>query len=186
MLILCLPQIWLYNSSIAGKQLPELLTGSIFFDEAVIFTIIAEAYGKGEATDVHGESTMNTLPTPSTCTYGSLSVGIYHETDGKGMKRKLNIDSKIINILVTLSVRLSTSSEAAPESTATTRTINPLTAHIQYQSSRIIEYIDAVKYSLSYSPPESLTLLRQLVSRFNNPSTFFLQEPATRNSRATN
>ncbi|KAI9481563.1 MAG: hypothetical protein EXX96DRAFT_447771, partial [Benjaminiella poitrasii] len=125
------------------------------------------------------ESNLNTLPTPSSCIYGLLSVGVHNESDGKGMKRKLKIGSKTMNVLITLSVHLQKdSSEAAvdigPESSSTPLTVDPRTARILYRSDRIKEYIETIKNSsMSYAPQKTLTSLRQLVSEFDNPSTFF-------------
>ncbi|CEP11913.1 hypothetical protein [Parasitella parasitica] len=168
------------------RQSPHLLqaaaklhTGSIIFDKAVILTITAEAYCRGKATDVHGESYPNTLPTPCRCIYGLLSVGVHNESDGKGMKRKLKIGFKTMNVLITLSVHLQKdSSEEAvdigPESSSTPLTVNLRTARILYRSDHIKEYIETIKNSwMSYAPQKTPTSLRQLVSGFDNPSTFF-------------
>lgn len=42
----------------------------------------------------HGESNVNTLPTPSSCLDGSTSVGVHDESDGKDMKHKLKVGFK--------------------------------------------------------------------------------------------
>lgn len=80
------------------------------------------------ATDAHGESNLSTLLMSFSCVYGLLSIVVHHESDGKGMKRKLKIGSKTMNVLVTLSVHLQKeSSEAAfdigPESSSTPLTV---------------------------------------------------------------
>jgi hypothetical protein len=157
----------------------KLHTGFIIIDKDIIFAITAESYCRGKATDVHGESSMETLPTPSSCVYGSLSVDVFDESDGKGVKRKLKIGSITMNMLITLSAKLQKDSaeetvNVEPEYSSTSLTINPLAAHIYYRSDNIKEYITAIRNSpMTYSPQKSISSLRQLISGFDDKSIYF-------------
>ncbi|ORZ01280.1 hypothetical protein BCR43DRAFT_512174 [Syncephalastrum racemosum] len=65
----------------------KLHTGAIVVDRHVILLLVAEAYGRSKTVDLHGEANMKSLPSPSTCIYKTLSVGIHKESDANGMKR---------------------------------------------------------------------------------------------------
>ncbi|KAI8377599.1 uncharacterized protein BYT42DRAFT_570911 [Radiomyces spectabilis] len=155
----------------------KLYTGAIIIDKEMVFAITVEAYCRGKATDIHGETNFKTLPSPSTCVYGSLSIGVFEESDGKAMKKKLKIDSKHMNVLVTLSCRLQSDSSSAvdigPTSSCSVHSIDPSSARILFRQSRTEEFSAIMKHEpMSYSPAPSITSMRQLISGFNHPSTF--------------
>ncbi|ORX50199.1 hypothetical protein DM01DRAFT_1393694 [Hesseltinella vesiculosa] len=146
-------------------------------DKEAIFAITAEAYCRGKATDIHGETNLKTLPTPSNCSYGSLAIGVFEESDGKGTKRKLKIGAKHVNILITLCCKLQSDSSTAvdigPESSCTPHTIHPLTARIFYRDICVNAFLKVMeREAATYTPTLTITSLRQLVSGFYDSSTF--------------
>ncbi|KAG1057200.1 hypothetical protein G6F43_000954 [Rhizopus delemar] len=143
----------------------------------MVFSITVEAYCRGKATDIHGETNFKTLASPSICVYGSLSIGIFEESDGKAMKNKLKVVSKHMNVLITLSCRLQSDSSSAvdngPTSSCSVHSIHPNSARILFYQSRMEKFSAMMKHeTMSYSPAQSVTSMRQLISGFNHPSTF--------------
>lgn len=71
-----------------------LYTGAIIIDKETVFAITTEVHCRSKTTDIHGETNLKPLVSSSTCVYGSLSIGIFEESDSKATKKKLKIGSK--------------------------------------------------------------------------------------------
>jgi hypothetical protein len=155
----------------------KLHTGSFIVDKEVVFVIVAETYSRSKATDIHGESDQKSVPTVSDSRYGSLCAGVYNESDGGSLKRKLKIGSTTMNILVTMSVRVSAeaSVDIGPETTMTSYLVRSKAARIFYRVDEVHQFLETMRDPWSYAIPISamkMSSLRQLTSSFGSPSTF--------------
>ncbi|KAI8384658.1 uncharacterized protein BYT42DRAFT_612341 [Radiomyces spectabilis] len=148
---------------------------AIIVEKEVVFVLVAEAYGRSKSIDIHGETNQKSYPTPSSCKYESLSVGVFEESDGNGMKQKLKIGSKTMNILVTMSAPLRSQNglDIGPETSASPQAIRPSTAKIFYRDTEIQRYLDIMRNPGNYDLPTNVVSLRQLVSGLpTNPLTW--------------
>jgi hypothetical protein len=152
----------------------NLHKGALVVDKEVIFIKVVEGYSRGKAMDIHAETNLKSVSTPSNSFYGSLSVGILEEADGGGSKRKLKIGSKTMNVSVTMSAKLLAEHplNIGPETATTAWQIHPLTARIFYRVTEIKQFLEIMRSPAAYTMPTSLTTLRQLVSGFGDSTTF--------------
>jgi hypothetical protein len=124
-----------------------LYTGAIIIDKETVFAITTEVHCRSKTTDIHGETNLKPLVSSSTCVYGSLSIGIFEESDSKATKKKLKIGSK------------QRDPSTAVESPCSVHSINLNSA----RQSCMEEFIATMKHeSMTYSPTQTLTSLHQL------------------------
>ncbi|KAL0090706.1 hypothetical protein J3Q64DRAFT_1611771, partial [Phycomyces blakesleeanus] len=94
------------------------------------------------AIDIHSESDQNSVPAVSGFRYEFLYVCSY----GGSTKRKLKIGSKTMNILVTISVRVSTekSVDIGPETSTTSYFVRSKAARIFYRVDEINQFTETM------------------------------------------
>lgn len=73
--------------SIAQLHAGALITD----DDQLLILLTCEVYSRSKSVDCHSETSLKSLP-PS---YEPLFIGICQESDGKGIKNKLKIGSKL-------------------------------------------------------------------------------------------
>ncbi|ORX53489.1 hypothetical protein DM01DRAFT_1336027 [Hesseltinella vesiculosa] len=174
------------------RQCPSLVqavatlhTGALIFDNEVVLILAAEVYGRSKSQDTHGEVNLASLPQANECAYpSSLLVGLVHEADGHGMKKKLKIGSKTMNMLVTMGARLPKDQcivDIGPSSSAKASSLRPTHTRIFYQEAKVKKFLDCFhNHSLSdpvsdddsSAPTITVSALRQLTTAFDHPSTF--------------
>ncbi|KAG1121808.1 hypothetical protein G6F42_012069 [Rhizopus arrhizus] len=178
--------IHVLDNAVSRSSLPllhavaKLHTGALIVDKEIVFAMVTEAYGRSKAIDAHSESNQKSLPTPSNCVYGCLSVGMHEGSDGNGIKRKLKIGSSTMNILVTMSVLLRSEKtlQVGPETSASISAINPLTARIFYCDEEVERFLAVMNDPFTFTAPKTVLSLRQLTSGFGDSSTFLTARAA--------
>lgn len=121
-------------------------------DQTVIMTLTAEAYSRSKLVDIHAESNMKSIPTlegPAK----RFSVGVYDEADSGHSKKKLKIGSTTMNILITMSSRISDNEIfIGPE---TRIEANNTAVRILYHKTKVKKYLSTVKEQLD-SPQKEI------------------------------
>ncbi|KAF7723158.1 hypothetical protein EC973_002293 [Apophysomyces ossiformis] len=117
---------------------------------------------------------MKSIPLPDT-KYSNLSIGTYEESDGNSARRKLKVDPKTMNVLITMSLLMSSAEVfLGPE---TPVTFGKSQIRIFYDQTKNENFLAIIKQQFKkdepdYKCPTSISSLRQLQSGFGNRSTF--------------
>ncbi|KAI7903777.1 uncharacterized protein BX663DRAFT_432324, partial [Cokeromyces recurvatus] len=84
------------------------------------------------------------VPTVSNSHYESLCAGVYNESDGSSLKCKLKIGSKTMNILVTISIRVSAKKPVniGPETSTTSYLIRSKAVRIFHCVDEVHQFIE--------------------------------------------
>ncbi|KAI7854846.1 hypothetical protein BDC45DRAFT_440131, partial [Circinella umbellata] len=145
----------------------QLHTSSIVsIGDELILLLTAEGYARSKGTDAHAETSMKSLPPDSS----SLFVGVCEEADGSRSKDKLKIGSMSMNILSTMSVIIG--SKMTINVGPKTRLTNPGKGTIFYQAKEVQHFKNCMKEKKKYVVVPNLNSIRQVVSGFNDPSTY--------------
>lgn len=103
-LIECLNLDFRISSSLLDA-VAVLHAGCIIVDEYnLVFTLTTEVYSSSKSLDAHAETNLRSIPLPGNLIYDGLAIGIYQESDGGAAKKKLKIDSKSMNVHITMLV----------------------------------------------------------------------------------
>ncbi|KAI8330103.1 hypothetical protein BC941DRAFT_441520 [Chlamydoabsidia padenii] len=152
------------------QAMAKLHAGAIVVDKEVIVILAAEAYGRAKAVDVHGETNLKTIPQDA----HQLMIGIFEEADSHGMKNKLKIGARHMNILSTMSVCLHQNPciDIGPATSALIDTVRPGRARLFLRRDSIESFMVSFEDKSYVFPPCSISSMRQVSTGFDDASSF--------------
>ncbi|ORY99313.1 hypothetical protein BCR43DRAFT_489075 [Syncephalastrum racemosum] len=156
------------------QAIAKLHAGAIIVDKEVILVLAAEAYGRAKAVDVHGETNLKTIPQPQGSAQYPLTIGVFEEADGHGVKNKLKIGGQHMNILSTMSICLREEQcvDIGPATSVLADSIRPGCARLFFPRDSIRSFMTAFEDKSHVFPITSISSMRQISTGFDDPSSF--------------